>query len=89
MVPVDLRADGLLWLINSSTFHPRGYALALGSDGQLYLMGDGREPWRFELPDAEFDSLFLAVQQALTRCQEATDAAATPGAGESSGQAGS
>lgn len=45
-VPVDLRGDGLLWLINVTTFHPRGFALAV-NDGEFWLQGDGTEPWRF------------------------------------------
>ena len=46
--PVDLRADGFLWLINRSVFHPRGYALAVDTeDGSFWLLGDGTEPWSF------------------------------------------
>jgi len=47
-VEVDLRTDGLLWLINRTVFHPRGYALALDTtDGRFFLCGDGTEPWTF------------------------------------------
>lgn len=48
---IELRDSGLLWLINRTVFHPRGYALALiTSGGQAAgwdLVGDGSEPWRF------------------------------------------
>lgn len=45
---VDMRADGLLWLINRCVFHPRGYALALDVEkGRWFLLGDGTEPWNF------------------------------------------
>lgn len=50
-LPVDLRADGLLWLINATTFHPRGFALAVDPDtGAFTLLGDGLEPWRYASP---------------------------------------
>lgn len=46
--PVDLQADGLLWLINRAVFHPRGYALGYDTDtGQFSLLGDGTEPYMF------------------------------------------
>ncbi|MEV4173998.1 hypothetical protein [Nonomuraea sp. NPDC049709] len=46
--PVDLQGDSLLWLINRTVFHPRGYALAYKpSDGSFTLLGDGTEPWVF------------------------------------------
>lgn len=45
---VDLREDGLLWLINRTVFHPRGFALSVHPDGKLYLEGDGSEPWVFK-----------------------------------------
>jgi len=60
----DLRATGLLWLINRVVFHPRGWALALhfadGGEGGAYkdctgwsLMGDGTEPWSMGDPSPE------------------------------------
>ncbi|MGH3549440.1 MAG: hypothetical protein ACRDQU_15305 [Pseudonocardiaceae bacterium] len=46
--PVDIQGDGLLWLINRSVFHPRGYALAYDPESRgFYLLGDGMEPWVF------------------------------------------
>lgn len=49
----DLRSTGLLWLLNKSCLHPRGYALAFYYDdiGDLIgwnLLGDGSEPWQFD-----------------------------------------
>jgi len=46
----ELRRSGLLWLINTSVFHPRGYALALyfeedGGVSGWTLMGDGTQAW--------------------------------------------
>jgi hypothetical protein len=48
----DLTSSGLLWLINASVFHPRGFALAVNVNGDgeatgWSLLGDGREPWTF------------------------------------------
>ncbi|MFD3612375.1 hypothetical protein ACFWXA_30775 [Streptomyces atroolivaceus] len=52
--PTDLVGSGLLWLINRTTFHPRGLALALRMDEggtqvlgwQLVRAADG-EPFEF------------------------------------------
>ena len=68
MIPVDLRSDGLLWLINVALLHPRGFALAVDSEtGGLSLLGNGSEPWRFvaEIGDAEF----VAVERLLARAR--------------------
>lgn len=48
----ELRPTGLLWLINTTVFHPRGYALALhfddvGACTGWSLLGDGSEAWQF------------------------------------------
>jgi hypothetical protein len=67
-VPVDLRGDGLLWLVNASILHPRGYALARDSiTGALFLLGDGSEPWRF---DMDCEEQFAAVNALLARARE-------------------
>jgi hypothetical protein len=58
-----LREHGLLWLINRTVFHPRGYALSLHAsdrDGRdvvgWSMQGDGSEPWTFtsEVDDEQF-----------------------------------
>lgn len=54
----DLRDSGLLWLINRSVLHPRGFALALtvADDGEATgwsLLGDGSEPWSYDIDEAE------------------------------------
>ncbi len=48
----DFRDSGLLWLINTSVLHPRGYAMAMiiDSSGDAIggeIQGDGSEPWTF------------------------------------------
>lgn len=52
-VPVDLRDDGVLWMVNRTVFHPRGYALAVDDTGTLTLLGDGSEPWSFDLRESD------------------------------------
>lgn len=58
MKDIDPRESGLLWLINRTTFHPRGYALGLKRsivDPNAYvfsLKGNGEEPFVF---DADLD----------------------------------
>jgi hypothetical protein len=58
----ELRPTGLLWLINVTVFHPRGYALALHFDDDgpnpkvctgWSLMGDGSESWSMGDPPPE------------------------------------
>lgn len=69
----DLRNEGLLWLINTTVFHPRGYALALhfeddGSVSGWSIMGDGSEPWQFgcdEDSQARCDAAFRAVKELM------------------------
>ena len=67
----DLRPTGLLWLINASVFHPRGYTLAITFDdaGEAIgwqLLGDGTERWTFDRSmDADIDALFLAVRELM------------------------
>jgi hypothetical protein len=67
----ELRDTGLLWLINTTVFHPRGYALAVhyadGTDSEMIgwsLVGDGTEVWAFGT-DADIDSCFRAVKEVM------------------------
>lgn len=62
---VELADSGLLWLINASVFHPRGFAFAVhvSSSGEALgwsLQGDGTEPWYFDGPPR--DEKFAAVE---------------------------
>lgn len=54
----DLMHSGLLWLINTTALHPRGFALALVLRGDEVtgwnLIGDGTEPWVFLDADAKW-----------------------------------
>lgn len=63
-VVVNLRTDGVLWMVNKSVFHPRGFALAISDDGFITLEGDGSEPWVFGDPDdAEKNAAMWAAEQ--------------------------
>lgn len=60
----EFRTLGLLWLINTSVLHPRGFALAFVYDDDRnpigwQLVGDGSEPWTFL---DECDDRFQAVE---------------------------
>lgn len=49
----EFRTSGLLWLVNRSVFHPRGFALAFhyDDDGDFTgwsLLGDGSQPFAFD-----------------------------------------
>ncbi|MGE0342533.1 MAG: hypothetical protein AB7O86_05655 [Porticoccaceae bacterium] len=66
----EFRDEGLLWLVNASVFHPRGYALAfhLDDDGVVVgwtLEGDGSEPWVFEA-NPVVDALMRSAKQLLS-----------------------
>lgn len=62
----ELRSSGLLWLINKTVFHPRGFAFSLVCrDGEMVgwrLLGDGREVWSMGQPE---DDEFEHAQQTL------------------------
>lgn len=67
----DLRDSGLLWLINRSVFHPRGFALQLAVNletGEIIgwrLSGDGSKPRRMEGDEPEFEcaeATFMAAK---------------------------
>jgi len=67
----ELRDTGLLWLINTTVFHPRGYALSitLDDDGVATgwgLLGDGTERWAYsETLEADLDALFVLTKELL------------------------
>lgn len=69
-IPVDLRGDGLLWLINRALLHPRGFALGVNpDDGTFVLYGDGDEPWQYA-PEVEEQPLFNAVEALFARARQ-------------------
>jgi hypothetical protein len=62
----NFRSTGLLWLVNRAVFHPRGFALAMHFDDAGHctgwsVLGDGHEPWRYEM-DAEENGCFRAAE---------------------------
>lgn len=70
----DFRDSGLLWLVNASVFHPRGYALALVYDDNdkcvgWQLFGDGTTRWTYaeKFPDGVTtpDDLFHKIKELM------------------------
>jgi len=73
----EIRDTGLLWLINRTVFHPRGYALFLHYEDRENplapggvatgwgLMGDGSEPWKFGDPPEEALALGAKTEDEL------------------------
>lgn len=63
----EFREAGLLWLINRTVFHPRGYALAFKIDGHSgdivgwNVQGDGSEVFGFS--DEDDDESFADVKR--------------------------
>lgn len=65
----EMRDNGLLWLINATCFHPRGYALTFtqeedGSISGIGISGDGKEPWYFD-DEAKMQQNFDAANSFL------------------------
>ena len=71
-VPVDWVDDGLLWLVNKSVFHPRGFALAYNQEEEAWLLvGDGTESWRFEdSEDFMENEKFAAVEELFAEARD-------------------
>lgn len=66
---IQLKENGLLWLINKAVFHPRGFALVLHVDRHgngigWSLEGDGSEAWQMG-DDIDEDALLGRVQALL------------------------
>jgi hypothetical protein len=66
----ELRESGLLWLINRTVFHPRGFALGLVLDAEGHvtgwtLGGDGAEPWQFKTDEIDEIDLFRRAEKTL------------------------
>jgi hypothetical protein len=68
-IDVDLLDDGVLWLINSAVFHPRGYALGYeAASGRFQMLGVGREPWVYDEETAK--EKHAALEAMLLRAQD-------------------
>jgi hypothetical protein len=68
----ELRTSGLLWLINASVLHSRGFAIALVFDDQdeaigWQLLGDGKETWTF---GDECQEPFAAISELLAQKEQ-------------------
>jgi hypothetical protein len=72
----ELSESGLLWLINATVFHPRGFAFACSMDvrtGEVTgwdLLGDGSEPWSYA---GSVDDRFAAAEETLAAYRHAAD----------------
>jgi hypothetical protein len=71
---VDLSESGLLWLINTTVFHPRGYALAVNTEQpvRLLLLGDGKDPVTFADEMHEIVEQKFAAVEALLKPRNIT-----------------
>ena len=68
-LPVDLKDDGVLFMINAQIFHPLGFGLAYQPEtGEFVLLGDGCERWSFsEKESGDNDAKWEAFQALLGR----------------------
>lgn len=68
-IPVEVRDDGLLWAINRTLFHPRGFALGYDPTSKRFeLLGDGTEVWNYA-QDIPEDKLFADFEALLQRAR--------------------
>lgn len=70
-VKVEVQEDGLLWALNATLFHPRGFALAWDPEsGEFTVLGDGTEPWGYaEGVYDQIDERFKAFEALLERAR--------------------
>lgn len=72
---VDIRADGILWMINRVIFHPRGFTLGYDEDNRIFILqGNGKEVWTYAdiLHEIE-QNLFDKFEEMLTRQRKSWD----------------
>lgn len=79
---IELKSTGLLWLLNASVLHPRGFALGLvrnPESGEILgwkLLGDGSEPWKFEgVSDGACDQNFADIEALFAVARKAPNTA--------------
>lgn len=84
----ELKSSGLLWLMNRTVFHPRGFALAFVFDPNISteplawkLLGDGITPWEMGDTDEEAQE-YLAKINALLAPHKGETAGEAPGVNE-------
>jgi hypothetical protein len=72
-ISVDIKDDAILWMVNRSVFHPRGYALGQidHDDGsvEFVLLGNGTEVWSMPNDSVE-DEKFNAFEALLKRARK-------------------
>ena len=61
------REDGILWMLNRTVFHPRGFALGYDPGShEMTLYGDGKVPWNYAPSMNEIeDELFTNFEKLL------------------------
>lgn len=71
LMEVDVREDGILWMINRTVFHPRGVALAYNeTTRKFFLMGDTKEIWWMDPVSIPEQKLFEKFNDMLARKRE-------------------
>lgn len=70
---VDLRDDGILWYVNRTALHPRGFALGVDSEsGELQMFGDGSQLWSYDLDEesnkVRFDAMLKRISAIVDDC---------------------
>lgn len=62
----DALDTGLIWMINRTSLHARGYAIGVDAKrGVLTIQGNGDEPWVFTGIDVDEDAKFRAFHDLL------------------------
>lgn len=71
--PADLHDDGILWMLNRTVFHPRGFAAGFDPvTGNFQIFGDGTESWNYaESMEQAENERFRAFEALLERARVA------------------
>ena len=72
----SIEEHGLLWLINTTVFHPRGFALGYSPSKKTFtLLGDGTERYTFTedggAETADTDAKFQQVEELFSAARAA------------------
>lgn len=72
-IEVNFLEDGVLWALNRTLFHPRGFALGYDDKEHIFVLyGDGNEPWQYAESVSDVEQVkFDQFEALLARAKEA------------------
>lgn len=67
---VDVLTDGLIWCLNRSVLHPRGFAIGTDEERRLFMYGSGEGVWRYEDLEDEKREAFDAMLERIAAIKD-------------------